>query len=377
MVAATHPMPGHAPQNIPALNGLRGIACLMVAVSHATGLLQQPDYAIAGTMGVMLFFALSGFLMFFLYSETEFTTRSAFAYIVARIARIAPIYLVVVISAYLIYGYIDAGYPHRIDDGNVLRHLLFAGNVSIFWSVPPEVQFYGVFLIFWASLTSLLWRANAAPLLAFGAVCLVVLTLQQKYSGTFVGSHLHTFLSGGLAGLVFRRLKHHKLPRSLLVGLQLLLAGLVALTIRPLSAGPLMGVIATSYLPSFQPLLPSTTVGIMAAALVLSCCFSTPLTRVVLENVPMQKAGLYSFSIYLLHPVALHIGAGVADGLGASETVGSLVGLALLMPIGWLAYRAVENPGRRAVRALGERVWNGYESWQTARRPAVNTSAGD
>ncbi|HEY6634306.1 MAG TPA: acyltransferase family protein, partial [Acidimicrobiia bacterium] len=44
---------------IPALDGLRGIAILMVVVGHS----YPYTYGLGGTVGVTLFFVLSGFLI--------------------------------------------------------------------------------------------------------------------------------------------------------------------------------------------------------------------------------------------------------------------------------------------------------------------------
>jgi peptidoglycan/LPS O-acetylase OafA/YrhL len=58
------------------LNMLRGLAALIVLVSHysnATNLLNAMPGRGAGQLGVMIFFILSGFLMSYLYLKKGFT----------------------------------------------------------------------------------------------------------------------------------------------------------------------------------------------------------------------------------------------------------------------------------------------------------------
>lgn len=102
-----------------------------------------------GHFGVAVFFTLSGFLMAFLYGRRSFTAANAFSYAVSRFARIAPLYLCVIIASWLIRTYIDGGFIYDINEHNLLRHLFFSGSEGVFWSIPPEVQFYGFFLLLW------------------------------------------------------------------------------------------------------------------------------------------------------------------------------------------------------------------------------------
>ena len=96
------------------LNTLRGIAALVVVVSHYsndTNLLKGMLGHNAGQIGAMLFFILSGFLMSYLYMERDFSRREIQKYAVARVARVVPLFLVVVLSSYLLQ---KIGMPGRI-----------------------------------------------------------------------------------------------------------------------------------------------------------------------------------------------------------------------------------------------------------------------
>ena len=58
-------------RNIDALDGLRGFTCLLVVFTHAGNSGLFLNTLGSGQLGVMLFFALSGFLMVHLYGNHE------------------------------------------------------------------------------------------------------------------------------------------------------------------------------------------------------------------------------------------------------------------------------------------------------------------
>ncbi len=89
-------------RNIKALTGLRGFAALLVFVTHAS---HQRSFLprsvhIYGQVGVMLFFVLSGFLLGYLYLERSPSRKQLIRYSAARIGRVVPLYLAVVLLSY-------------------------------------------------------------------------------------------------------------------------------------------------------------------------------------------------------------------------------------------------------------------------------------
>jgi peptidoglycan/LPS O-acetylase OafA/YrhL len=153
----------------PALDGLRGVAILLVLAAHA-GL--QPR---GGVLGVDLFFALSGFLITSLLL-TEWHERrgevSLRSFYRRRALRLLPA-LVAVLLAYLYYGLvtrsigspthllgaaaISAGYVanffYTFDSG------LVAHRLAHLWSLAAEEQFY----VLWPPLLLVALRRRASP----------------------------------------------------------------------------------------------------------------------------------------------------------------------------------------------------------------------
>jgi peptidoglycan/LPS O-acetylase OafA/YrhL len=140
-------------QHISSLDGLRGIAAGTVVVSHLsnlTGTLAPLGYG-AGQVGVMLFFALSGFLMTHHHAHEDFSVPTVRNYAVRRIARIVPLYAFAVAASFawfLCTGQQIAGY--NTNSGNIISHATFIRGDGILWTIPVEVQFYVVFLLIWA-----------------------------------------------------------------------------------------------------------------------------------------------------------------------------------------------------------------------------------
>jgi len=133
-------------EHILTLDGLRAVAALFVVFSHLINRNLASGYS-TSTIGVAIFFSLSGFLMGYLYLFKEFSPNAVVNYCISRFSRIAPAYLTVILVSYVIFNFIDESFVYTISNNNVLRHLLFLGNVSVFWSIPPEIQFYVFFYL--------------------------------------------------------------------------------------------------------------------------------------------------------------------------------------------------------------------------------------
>ena len=163
----------------PNLNGLRFIAALAVIIYHVYGL-----ETLNGHLGVILFFALSGFLITTLLLEEKEVTSTVNIkfFFIRRCLRIWPLYFLIVLITFLLVGIIFQGYSLSTYKGNFWYYLIFIPNVafiinaalpyaSILWSVGSEEQFYVTwpFLVkytgvyFWVVLIVVLVGFTALP----------------------------------------------------------------------------------------------------------------------------------------------------------------------------------------------------------------------
>ena len=142
----------------PALDGVRGLAILLVVADHS-GLLWRGS----GSLGVMVFFVLSGFLITRVIVEARAEgTWSLRRFYAARAVRLAPalVAMVGVLSLVLL----AAGEPNVI--GRAARALTYTENFFPFdaespfnhaWSLAVEEQFY---LLWPLAVGALVWRRH-------------------------------------------------------------------------------------------------------------------------------------------------------------------------------------------------------------------------
>lgn len=115
------------PDYIPSLDGLRGIAALLVVQAHI-GLIFPGTAQHLMTMGseaVGLFFALSGFLMAHLYGSRPVTRENILDFLVSRFARIYPVYLVAVLLVAMLSGMPSLNFVQPIVAARILCAISF------------------------------------------------------------------------------------------------------------------------------------------------------------------------------------------------------------------------------------------------------------
>ena len=155
----------HAPQHIDELDGLRGIAVLMVLAWHYLGATIDPTLAlwakaiartlILGRTGVDLFFVLSGFLITGIILDRARSRRDfLLSFYARRCLRILPPYLLLV-SVFWLFVSMGADNSAFNADTPLVRHLTFTQNewmaenhrwgpdaISVTWSVAIEEWYY-------------------------------------------------------------------------------------------------------------------------------------------------------------------------------------------------------------------------------------------
>jgi len=162
---------------VPALDGLRGLAILLVILRH-TSYYMQPDTTIGnvmldvlstGWMGVDLFFVLSGFLITGILVDAKGSRYYFRNFYVRRSLRIFPLYYGFLAVVFLVlprfYAYEGGSFGALLENQewywaylvNVLESVEGAGstplNTTHLWSLAVEEQFYLVWpaVVLWLS----------------------------------------------------------------------------------------------------------------------------------------------------------------------------------------------------------------------------------
>lgn len=343
----------------PDIEGLRGIAILLVLLFHA-GL----PWAPGGFVGVDVFFVISGFLITGkLWRESQqpggLNITKFYAW---RIRRLLPAALVAVAVITLV-GLLLAAPLDRSDlaaDGAAsalsLANMRFIGSVDYFaatsspspflhfWSLSVEEQFYLV----WPALILLLtWRGGGSRRLI--AALLI---------GVVASFALSLWLTDASPARAF-----YLLPTrvwQLGVGGLLALIGLVGISQRAgsiawagLAAIVVSGVALTADLPypGLAALLPT------AGAVALLYGGAAPGGPVrLLTSAPLRFLGKISYSLYLWHwPLLVLPIMFLERSLTGVEVVASV---AAAIGVSWLSWRFVEQPFRYGDRSRRATSWS-------------------
>ena len=177
------------------LNSLRGLAALIVFVTHFSDITHWLEGLFGGSTGqygVMLFFILSGFLLAYLYAYRPFKKAHIHAYLVARAARVLPLYIAVVMLSYLLSVNNLSGLYAINTVPELLSHLLFMRGASVLWSIPPEIHFYIIFIGLWALVTH---RKGYVYALVAATMILLFLTNYPRLYGEINGVSYNAFQS--------------------------------------------------------------------------------------------------------------------------------------------------------------------------------------
>jgi peptidoglycan/LPS O-acetylase OafA/YrhL len=327
--------------SIPALDGIRGLAALMVALSHMGNIGHFIEIRGTGQHGVMLFFVLSGFLMSWLYGNGQTGYSNWVGYGIRRIMRVYPLYLVVVMLAFLAHQ-LGLTFIYGNVDGNLLVDLaLLRADYLIFWTIPVEMKFYLAFPVI--AVVGGFFATGWNRVLFYTAILALMLMIYEVPDRTSLLRGVAFFGFGMLAGTLHHALRAQFgeaawLRRAANAGLLAGLAGLV-LTLPPMSA--VTGWVNPMW---YAPVI----FGGLYGGLVLSAAHAGRLFSSLFANPVARFLGHISFAVYLIHLPVLntvrHFGF-----TGVTAFVLDMIGIALLAT---LFHYLVEKPSRQLARRL-------------------------
>lgn len=364
---------------VPALDGVRGLAILLVVLCHTSSVLQLPGPPLLlvldgfAYVGVDLFFVLSGFLLFTPYARailTDTPLPSARSFYARRARRILPAYAVAVAPLaiiLLVVGLLRT--PGALLTLGSLATFTFDmcsdtwGIVSLYsgvlWSLAVECQFY-LILPWLALIFARLGRRWLVPaLLAFAGIGLAVrgAAAALHYSWGWPapllpliygakGKYWECFALGMLTAIVYQRGVLARRPRLAAALLGCALIGLAGCLIWSNGAGRLLDPNAFLF-PVSAAHWPWSVFGDFS----ICACFSILLLTVL--HLPaltrafsvgwLRFAGQISYSTYLWHRTLLFL---LSPGMPPTIPTALRVvwTLALIIGVGWLSYRFIERP---------------------------------
>jgi peptidoglycan/LPS O-acetylase OafA/YrhL len=276
-----------------ALDGLRGVAILLVLASHVAGFdLGHPRLFFLGELGVTLFFVLSGFLITdVLCREHARTGRvSIRRFFLRRALRIFPAFytLIAVAAALLAAGALpDLTWLNLGECALYARNVFGRGGLSLMhtWSLALEEQFYAVWPWTFALLRRRLLGVTLALVVgvaAFRSSAIALALVDGKYGGFYMRPWFR--IDSPLAGCVIALWLDRAGPvRARVLSPTAILAALLALSAFVDNALSGAGQVA------------------LCALLVLSLRMAPPSEPLaaLLATAPLRLVGRLSYSLYL------------------------------------------------------------------------------
>ncbi len=307
-------------KHVPALDGVRGLALLIVMARHLLARPHASDSAWAsrlvynaietGWIGVDLFFALSGFLITGILYDTLNDPHFFRNFYARRVLRIFPLYYGF-FAALVLLGVLGG---HAVQWSRLLPDLLNVANLSheppefvaapwLFlghlWSLNMEEQFYVVWPLLVFVLRSrlrILWTAVGvcAGLAVFRSLVQLTGMVHNVNVYTWTPTHLDGLLLGAALAMLMRGPERAAVLRwsPAVMGAGVVALGFVFLKFHGFS--PNNAWISTGG----YTVLALTACGLIGWALRRDSVCAR-----VLQVRPMRTLGRYSYSMYLIHPM--------------------------------------------------------------------------
>ncbi len=330
-----------------ALDGLRGLAVLIVLLSHTSNqnlyFHEALDFKRIGHIGVYLFFVLSAYLLdrqiinAFLKNDSMVPYWKN--YFLRRFLRIYPLFFIALLIHFLFthFGVITV----IKDPKDIFDHLFLLKGESVFWSIPVEFKYYLVSpFIIWACRNIFRWNMYLiVMMILLLIIASTLLELKTHQSDISTIKYLPVFLVGTLIsifevrrGNIFNNISYIRIFDFL---------GLVSLTVVILTF-PVILVEYFHFRSISQDPLFFIFYATMWGLLLISGKQSQGIIKQLLELKFLRFIGKISFSIYLLHMPLLLL---VKDNFYSVPTefkIYLFFGLTLFVSL--ISYLVIEKP---------------------------------
>jgi peptidoglycan/LPS O-acetylase OafA/YrhL len=316
----------HGGKRIQWLDGLRGLAVLMVFAYHAylvgywipyfTVYGRPVSFEVlpaTGFVGVELFFFISGFALYYPYARSAFeggTPGDLATFAWRRFIKIVPSYALVVVALALAggvafpsaYAMLWTIFVHLSFVLNDLDRHPFGDVNAVLWSLSVEVQFYLVFPLLARAMRrypEVTWLACCAVAIGYRALALVQVGHHAVWSAQ-VPAYLDLFATGMFAAYLCERSRARLAPSRRLEE-----AG----TFAALAGFALLGVLLESLWESrwhynwreVWALGGRSALALSFGLIALGSTFSAPWWKRVLGNPVLLFLALISYNLYLWH----------------------------------------------------------------------------
>lgn len=331
---------------IPELDGIRGIAILLVLMVHFAWNRQLPRNVSLvfyfGWIGVDLFFVLSGFLITRILLSTRGQENFFFNFYWNRTMRIFPLYyLCLILSA--VFQPEAKQILYWLFLGNLLNA---TGNATLslnhFWSLAIEEQFYWIWPVVVCYLPSRRITTICAFLISLTLVARFFVAPMHLPNRYFVYSLTPLRWDALLFGALIASLNYHRKLAALEWTLKwAALAGVILITTT------IWYTRGTECTNSTFERYGYLGVDVFFASLVAGCVLRSGSSGFALARTPFLRFfGKYSYAIYVVHfPISLALRAWAAEHMhpGAASAFCFFIGTLLSVSIALLSWNLIEK----------------------------------
>jgi peptidoglycan/LPS O-acetylase OafA/YrhL len=349
------------PNELLALTGIRGIAALLVVLSHIN-LFFISTFHVSKIVYVQpfvdLFFVLSGFVISLVYiKKAEWTKDFFYKFYSARFARIYPLYIITLIILAVLTVLAIRSSPHTYHNNEaissvaIIKQLLLVNAMPFAyckmliltsWSVSIEWWLY-ILLFPLLMLLKGVRSFLAKPVCMIILSCLLILYLYQPHM-TEAATVSWPAFARGVVGFTLGWLTHWHFSNN---------TKLSEFCKRYCDIMMVVAAIILLISPLFIPTQPWTAL-IIFPFLILGLCYKGPTSTKVFSSKFFVILGDISYSVYLLHPIVLQIcSTMIRKFLHVNEDI-LMVGYTLVvvggtLVISYFSYVYIEAPVRAAI----------------------------
>lgn len=339
---------------IDALDGLRGVAVLMVVFSHTSNkqmfFLPFLNLRGIGKSGVFLFFLLSSFLLtlpLLHKGKKIFSFPVMSHYWQRRFFRIYPLYtiylLLGVISTLIVDSCGEGGIviPFKLDWSGLLNHLMLIEGKKVTWSIAVEFKFYFIlpFLVLLVVLIRPYGHLFTTGIFVFLLVLSQVVSPQgdSSLNDTRILPYIPIFITGIF--LAFIQDAINKSESNKTINTVLKYAGYFGvvgiITMTPLAFSVIGYEVDKTYFHKEFILY-----AVFWSFVILSAINVKGWIQWFLESYILKFYGAISFSLYLLHIVFVN----VLENMGVDGYTGAWLVLMGSTVAAYISFRALEEP---------------------------------
>jgi peptidoglycan/LPS O-acetylase OafA/YrhL len=367
---------------VPALDGVRGLAIIMVLFVHFIGdahaysgferiLMKASNY---GFYGVDLFFVLSGYLITGILYDSKGSSHYFRNFYMRRILRIFPLYYGVLFLLFFVLRLVPSVYPPALLESSRQQSWIWPYGVNVFvalrgeWALPYVSHFWSLaveehFYLVWPAVVAFASRETLLKICSACALFALILRITLALSGlneisiqVLTPCRLDALCIGGFLAVASRSDARDRLARAARPALLLFGASIVLVSVWSSTTHRLLAIV--------HPIRGSL-IALFFGALLIACVNADGadwLGRFFGHRV-MRFFGKYSYGIYVFHGIiAYFLGDKQTENV-LSRWIGSHlaavllqaaagVGLSVLVSVG--SYEWFEKRFLRLKRLFGD-----------------------